>query len=101
MNETNPPVVIPSGAKTCGMAIAGLVLGILSLIQCCSIVIGTLGIVFSCLAMSQIKKQPAVLTGAGMAKAGLIMSIVGIVINIIVLVIYWTIIAAKIAAMKH
>jgi len=102
MNGTTQPIGTPTATKTCGMAIAGLVFGILALIQCCSLLFGILGIVFSCIAKSQIKKQPGILTGDGMATAGLVMSIVGMVINIILLVVYWSIFAVQFAsAMEH
>jgi hypothetical protein len=101
MNGTNPPVVTPVNSKTCGMAIAGLVFGILALIPCCFHLAGILGIVFSCIAMSQIKKQPTILTGKGMATAGLVMSIVGLVIYTIIMILYWAVFAARLAAMKH
>ena len=82
------PVAYPTQRKTNGMAIAGLVLGILAFIQCCTLLVGTLGIVFSCIAISQINKQPAEFTGKGMAVAGLITSAVGMLFNIALLIVY-------------
>lgn len=91
------PVPSPLTTKTNGMAIAGLVMGILSLIQCCSFAFGTLGVIFSGVGLSQIKKRPAEFKGKGMAVAGLVMSIVGLAINIVLIVIYWTAIVAAVA----
>jgi len=100
-----PPTAPVTGAgtlsllapKTNGMAIAGLVMGIFSLIQCCSFIFGTLGVIFSSVGLSQINKQPAEFTGKGMAVAGLVMSIVGLAINIILIVVYWATIMAAVA----
>lgn len=99
-SATPPPVAnfaipqpVPTAPKNCGMAIAGLVMGILALIQCCSLLFGILGIIFSSIAISQINQRPTELTGKGMAQAGLAMSIAGIVINIVIMVIYWATIA--------
>ena len=101
-----PPTAPVTGArapslltpKTNGMAIAGLVMGIFSLIQCCSIIFGTLGVIFSSVGLSQINKQPGEFTGKGMAVAGLVMSIVGLALNILLLVVYWATIMAAVAA---
>jgi len=79
------------------MAVAGLVMGILSLIQCCSLIFGILGVTFSSIGLSQIKKQPAELMGKGMALAGLITSIIGLAINIILIVVYKAAILAALA----
>ena len=93
-----PPPAMPPIPSTSGMAITGLVMGILSLTQCCSVLFGTIGIIFSGIAISQINKRPAELTGKGMAVAGLVMSIVGIAINIVLLVVYWAAIMATLAS---
>lgn len=85
---------------TCGMAITALVMGILSLVQCCSIIFGVLGIIFSCIAISQINKRPSELAGKNMAVAGLIMSIAGLVINVVLIVLYLGVILASMAAQR-
>lgn len=63
-----------------GMAIASLVLGILSLLLCCvpyiSIICGIIGLVLGCMSMKS--------SGKGMAIAGLICSAFGIIISIII-----------------
>ena len=57
---------------TNSMAITGLVMGCLS-IMCCP-VLGILGIIFSAMALSELKGQ-SVQTGRGAAMAGLVLSI--------------------------
>ncbi len=72
------------GNNQSGMSVASLVMGILSLVACCcgwvGIVLGVLGIVFAL--MSRNDRQPM----NGQAKAGLIMSCVGIGLNIICII---------------
>ena len=70
-----------------GMAVAALVLGIISLVLCwiwfIGIPIGILAIVFGVLS----KKQPA---NKGMAMAGLVTGIIGVVLAIVIVVIALT-----------
>jgi len=71
-----PPVAGQSPGN--GMAVAGLVLGILSNVCCCfGILFGVLGLVFSIIALSQHEAFPQQ-RGRGMALAGLILSILGL-----------------------
>jgi hypothetical protein len=70
--------------KTNGMAVAGFVCGILSLI-CCGPLFGVLGLTFSSLGLRQIKRDPGQFKGRGLAIAGLSLSSVGFVLSIIVL----------------
>ena len=68
-------------SSTNGMAIAGMICGIVSLIgPCCCIAqpATILGIIFSCIALSQIKSNPHQ-SGKGMAIAGLICAILSLV----------------------
>ena len=72
-----------------GFAIAGLVLGIISvpLCFCClGLPFNVLGLTFSTIALSQIKQQPQTYSGRGLALAGLICSIVSFVLGVIVLI---------------
>ena len=64
--------------RTSGMAIAGFVL---------SFFCGLLGLIFSAIAMGQIKKSNGALKGNGLAIAGLVISIVAILINILILMV--------------
>ena len=84
------PQYVPGGQppKTNPLAIAGLVLGILSLPGACccyGIPFNIPGIVVSIIALTQIKKEPDKHGGKGMALAGLILSILGIVLAIALL----------------
>jgi hypothetical protein len=84
-------IYAPMTTKTNSMAIAGLVMGILSLtMSCCcyGLPFNILGIIFSTIALSQIKKDPLTQTGRGLAIAGLICSILSIVVSVLLLV-FW------------
>lgn len=74
--------------QTPGNAIASLVLGILGLILC-PIICSVLAIVFGRQAKDQIERDPN-LTGAGLATAGYIMGIVGLVLYGL-LILFWVI----------
>lgn len=79
---STPP---PAAPRTPGFAIASLVFGILSItccISCLFIMFPILAIVFGHLSLSQIKKQPDVFTGKGLALAGLILGYIGLVLMI-------------------
>ena len=82
----------PGQQQTPGNAIAALVLGILGLILC-PIVCSVLAIVFGQQAKSQIERDPN-LTGAGLAQAGFIMGIVGLVLYGLFILIWVIAIAA-------
>ena len=78
------------GASTNGMAITGMICGILSLLTgCCCTLFGLpfsiLGVIFSIIGLSQLKKNPGQ-GGRGMAIAGLICSIISIVIMVLLVV---------------
>lgn len=76
------PAVYP---KTNGMAIAGLVMGIVGVTigwLCCGPLFSILGIVFSSIGLSQINRDPARQTGKGIAVCGLVLSILGVMIAI-------------------
>lgn len=59
---------VPIRPRTSGMAIAGFVLSFF-----CSL----LGLIFSCIGYSECKKSHGAVDGAGMALAGIIISLVG------------------------
>jgi len=81
------PVIAAGSAtsrKTNGMAVAGFVLGLLSLpglCCCCLTPCSILGLIFSCIALSQIHRNPTQ-GGKGMAIAGIILSILGLLLSI-------------------
>lgn len=69
-----------SGSRTHGLAIASLCCGIIGLFIL-NIVLGPLAIVFGAVAL----RQAAVKNGAGMAKAGVILGIVDVVLWLVLL----------------
>ena len=87
---TPPPAINslrPAGGhtpKTNAMAVTGLILGIVSVtfgLCCCyGIPFNVLGIVFSLIGLAQIRKNPEMETGKGLAIAGLILSGLSIVL---------------------
>ena len=84
------PGAMPVVAPTNGMAVAGMIMGILSLVLlCCTygLPFNMLGIIFSAVALKQLKTNP-LQQGRGMAIAGLIMSIIGSVLFLVLLVIF-------------
>jgi hypothetical protein len=72
----------PPQASTNGKAVAGLVLGIVSIVFCyLGVLIGVAGIILSVMAGREINSQPpGAVPGKGMATAGLVTSIIGTVI---------------------
>ena len=63
------------------MAIAGLVLGILSIpLFSCFFIFSILGLIFSCVGLSQIKRSAGQQTGRGLAIAGIVLSCLGLLI---------------------
>jgi hypothetical protein len=85
-----PPLAPPSPPKTNRMAIAGLTMGICTIVLgcCCyGLPFNVLGIIFSSVALNQIKQQPDVQHGREMAFAGLILSILSIVLVVVLVII--------------
>jgi hypothetical protein len=79
----------PQQPKANTFATIGLVMGILSLpmLCCCyGFPFNILGIIFSSIALSQIKKSGGTQTGRGMAIAGIALSIVSLVLLVVVIV---------------
>jgi hypothetical protein len=69
-------------AKTNSYAQAGMIFGILSLVCCCcGFPFGVLGLVFSLIGLSQINANPQLHEGRGMAIAGLVLSIVSLLLG--------------------
>lgn len=76
--------------KTDGKSVAGLVLGIISILFTCSygagIIFGIAGLVFSVLARKDAKTKPEFSSSSNsMANAGMICSIIGIVLSVLVI----------------
>jgi len=69
-------------AKTNSYAQAGMIFGILSVTCCCcGFPFGILGVVFSLIGLSQINTNPQLHEGRGMAIAGLILSILSLLLG--------------------
>jgi hypothetical protein len=90
-SAATPPAIAPplqtrsvasEPAKTNSYAQAGMICGILSVVCCCcGFPFGVLGLVFSLIGLSQIKANPHMYGGRGMAIAGLILSIVSLMLG--------------------
>ena len=99
----HPPAAALAAKSTSGYAVSSLVLGILAIVpglMCGGPIFAILGIVFSCVAQSRIKREPAKWDGRGMAVAGLVTSIVGLAISIMTILWFSAFAAAMTAAVK-
>ena len=92
-----PPVPLAQASltgrapETNGLAVAGLVMGILSTtigLVCCGLVFNILGIIFSSVALSQIKRSPGQQTGRNLAMVGLVLSLLGMAFQIVIIVVF-------------
>jgi hypothetical protein len=97
------PATGPSGAspsvltgmptrRTSGFATTGMILGILSMtagLCCCGLPFNILGLVFSLMALSEIKKNPQ-LNGKGMAIAGLVLSLLSVLPGLLKMLFFGT-----------
>jgi hypothetical protein len=81
-----PPTISPpvsrSIRKTNPSAMAGLIFGLLAFFCCCKFFFGPLGIIFSLIGLSQINRQPDYYEGRGFAIAGLVLSILSILLAV-------------------
>lgn len=93
LNPATPPVMpptIPFGTyvqQTNGLALAGMIMGILSLTVgwfCCGFgpVFSILGLVFSCIGLAQINRNPEQFTGKGLAITGIVLSVLRLVVMV-------------------
>ena len=85
-----PSVTSATASNTNSMALTGMILGICSLtigLFCCGPLMAIAGIVFSSIGLSQIGKNPGQ-QGKGMAIAGLITSILGLIVGVIIAVFF-------------
>ena len=85
-----PPTILSArpARKHNSFAVTGMICGALSLLCCFKILTGVLGIIFSLIALSQINREPERYEGRELAIAGIILSILGILISI-ALIIFW------------
>jgi hypothetical protein len=86
-----PPTIRPpvSGLvrKTNSYSMAGLIFGILALFCCCKFLFGALGIIFSLIGLSQINRHPEFYEGRGLAIAGLVLSILSLLLAVVLIMI--------------
>jgi hypothetical protein len=81
----------PAGAgyatpRNDGLAIASLVVGILSLL-CCGVILGPAAAIMGFISRNRIMQSGGAIGGGGMAMAGLILGIVGFVLWVIIVII--------------
>jgi hypothetical protein len=82
-----PPLAAPGVRKISGWALAGLIFGVLSLIPCCCPCLFSIpGLIFSLIGLSQVSGNPQHYEGRSMAIAGLVLSIAGFILGIILIV---------------
>ncbi len=86
-----PPAIRPpvSGPvrKTNSYAMAGMIFGILAVLCCCKFLFGALGIIFSLIGLSQINRHPEFYEGRGLAIAGLVLSILSLLLAVVLIMI--------------
>jgi hypothetical protein len=90
--------------ETNSMAVAGLVMGIFSVtvgLFCCGFVFNILGIIFSSIALSQLKRSPGQQTGRNLAIVGLVLSLLGLVFQIIIVIAFGAMGLLKEILQKH
>jgi DNA-directed RNA polymerase subunit RPC12/RpoP len=89
--------------ETSGLAIASLVCGILSLftVMFGGIILAIVGIILSKCARNNIRRQPERWNGNGLAVAGLITSIVGLAVAVVMMLLVGTVMAAAGALMNE
>ncbi len=81
------PPVYPAAPQTNGMAIASLVLGIVSL-ACSQCITAIPGVIFGHIALKQIRESGGAQTGRGLAIAGLVTGYVSLGIVVAVVIVY-------------
>jgi hypothetical protein len=91
-----PAAALPGGAlpgverpKTNPLAVTGMIMGILAVtcgVCCYGLPFNVLGLIFSAVGLSQIRQDPAGQQGRGMAIAGLVLSVISILLAVLLLV---------------
>lgn len=84
----SPPAPDAVRSRTNGSAVAGLIMGLLGCTPfgwvCCIPLFSILGIIYSSNGLSQINQNPMHQTGRGIAVAGLVFSILGLVAPLVI-----------------
>jgi hypothetical protein len=84
--QVPPPIAPPNQPRqNNSFAVAGLIFGIISFLCCCKFLFGALGIIFSLIGLSQINRQPELYEGRGLAIAGLVLSIVSLLLAFVLI----------------
>ncbi|HEY1718067.1 MAG TPA: DUF4190 domain-containing protein [Verrucomicrobiae bacterium] len=83
-----PPTIAPPNQPRTNnsFAIAGLIFGIVSFLCCCKFLFAPLGIVFSLIGLSQINRHPELYEGRSLAIAGLVLSIVSLLLAVVLVI---------------
>ena len=77
-----PPLPVPPpGVRRNPMAITGLIVSLFGF--CCGPLLSILGLVFSCIGLTQINRNPTVESGRGLALAGILISGLSLVLWVI------------------
>lgn len=84
-NVPPPPPVssVPAADKASGLAITSLVLGILSVVCCCSFITGIPAIICGWLERGKIKRGESAAKGDVMALVGIILGAIGVVLGVV------------------
>jgi hypothetical protein len=110
MTQANPPMLPICPPRTSGMAIASLVLGIAAVVSppysfcfCCvpGLVLAILAIVFGHTARGQIRSAQGMLSGSGMAMAGLVCGYAAVAIHIFAFIAYAAILLISAISEHH
>jgi hypothetical protein len=76
-----------ASTRTDGLAIASLIVGILSLL-CCGVILGPAAAIMGFISRGRITSSGGTLGGGGMAMGGLILGIVGFVLWVVIVIVY-------------
>lgn len=74
-----------TSTKINGFAMAGLALGVFGVLQCCTPFVAILGLLLSLVGLYQVRSNPARYEGQGIAIAGIITALLGILIFAVLL----------------
>jgi Domain of unknown function (DUF4190) len=80
---------VQGAPKTSSMAFSSLMFGIVGIVFF-GIIFGPLAIIFGAIAIKRINEKPLEYQGRGMARAGIICGIIGIVVYIVIIILVAT-----------
>ena len=110
MTQANPPMLPAYPPRTSGMAIASMVLGITAVVSppfsclcCCvpGVVLAVLAIVFGHTARGQIRSSQGMLSGNGMALAGLVCGYLSVAIHLFAFIVYAGLLLISVISEHH